>query len=123
MDTTEAIVANASYHTRLLGITAELEYIPSARRQQASYVKDLDKGITKADKQVNELAQKTKKERKEYQALRDSTARRFAHLVVGQKQKFEAKASKEERCVPSQRLNGAFFVNVGWQRICRSIGA
>ena len=99
MEATEAIASNASYHTRLLEIITELGYVSSARKQQASYVEDIEQGIAKSMKRVNELAEKTKKERKEYQTLRDSTARRFAHLVVGKKQQFEAKASKEERCV------------------------
>ncbi|PPR05094.1 hypothetical protein CVT24_010081 [Panaeolus cyanescens] len=97
MDTTEAIVANADYHSRLLAIISELEYVPTARRQQTSYVKDLQAQLDGIIARVAQLAEKTKKERKEHEALRDATAKRFAHKLMGKKEKFEAKESKEER--------------------------
>lgn len=102
MDTTEAIVANADYHSKLLAIISELEYVPTARRQQTSYVRDLQAQLDGIIARVAQLTEKTKKERKEHEALRDATAKRFAHKLVGKKEKYEAKESKEERwCILS----------------------
>jgi len=99
MEAPENIVANAEYHSRLLSTIAELEYVPQAKRDQIEYIKDLQTQIESGQKKIAQLAEKTKKERKEHESLRDSTARRFAHLLVGQKEKFAQKASKEERYV------------------------
>ena len=97
MDAPESIIVNAEYHARLLSSIADLEYVPQARKDQIEYVKDLEQQIESGKVRISELAAKTKKERKEHEALRDSVARRFAHLVVGKKEKFAQKASKEER--------------------------
>jgi len=99
MEAPENIVANAEYHSSLLSTIAELEYVPQAKRDQIEYIKDLQTQIESGQKKIAQLAEKTKKERKEHESLRDSTARRFAHLLVGQKEKFAQKASKEERYV------------------------
>ena len=48
---------------------------------------------------LDKCVQKTKKERKEHESIRDSTTRRLAHKLTGKKEKFEQKASKEEKCV------------------------
>lgn len=57
---------------------------------------------------LDKCVQKTKKERKEHESIRDSTTRRLAHKLTGKKEKFEQKASKEEKCVrrgsPCDRL-------------------
>jgi len=97
MDTPETIVENAEYHARLLKTIAELEYVPQAKKHQEGYIKDLEKQIERNDAKIKELTVKTKKERKEHELLRDSTARRLAHKLVGKKEQYEAKASKEER--------------------------
>ncbi|CAA7262011.1 unnamed protein product [Cyclocybe aegerita] len=97
MDTKEAIVANASYHSRLLNTISSLEYVPAARKHQAEYVKDLEGQLAAGKKRVAALAEKTKKERKEHEDLRDSTARRLAAKLTGRREKWEEKESKEER--------------------------
>ncbi|KDR78264.1 hypothetical protein GALMADRAFT_119275 [Galerina marginata CBS 339.88] len=96
-DAQDAILANADYHTRLLSTIAELEYVPTARKHQVNYVKDLESQLDSGKKKIVQLAEKTKKERKEHEVLRDSTARRFAHKLVGKREKYEARESKEER--------------------------
>jgi len=101
MDAQEAIVANADYHTRLLKTIAELEYVPSAKKHQQAYIKDLENEVANSQSRILKLAEKTKKERKEHEALRDSTGRRFAHKLLGKKEQYEAKESKEERFVLS----------------------
>ena len=96
-ETQEAILANAAYHSRLLTTIADLEYVPSAKKHQISYIEDLEGQSATLQKEVAQLAEKTKKERKEHETLRDSTGRRFAHKLLGKAEKYEAKANKEER--------------------------
>jgi len=94
---TQNIVANAQYHSQLLASIAELEYVPSALTQQESFIANLEAQRSQTEAAISKLAKATKKERKEHESLRDSTARRLAHKLTGRKEKFEAKASKEER--------------------------
>lgn len=98
LDTTENIVANAEYHSNLLSTIAELAYVPQAIKDQIEYVNDLQSQIKASKKKIATLTEKTKKERKEHESLRDSTARRWAYFLAGKKEKFAARASKEERC-------------------------
>lgn len=102
-ETQEAILANAPYHSSLLTAIGQLEYVPSAKKHQISYIEDLEGQLATIQKEVAQLAEKTKKERKEHESLRDSTGRRFAHKLLGKAEKYEAKANKEERY-------GDFFV-------------
>ena len=97
MDAPESITVNSKYHAELLSTIAGLEYVPQAKKDQIEYVRDLDQQIESGKVRILELAAKTKKERKEHEAFRDSVAKRFAHLLVGKKEKFAQKASKEER--------------------------
>lgn len=99
MDTEEAIIANAEHHTKLLKTIADLEYVPSAKRQQDSYLSDLVGQLIDCNRRIEVYAQKTAKERKEHEALRDSTGKRLAHRLIGKRQQYEAKESKEERWV------------------------
>lgn len=98
-DAQEVIVSNADYHTRLLSTIAGLDYVPAAKEHQTNYIKDLETQLAASKSKVAQFAQKTKKERKEHEVLRDSTARRLAHKLLGKKEQYEAKESKEERCV------------------------
>ncbi|KAF8154213.1 hypothetical protein B0H34DRAFT_81316 [Crassisporium funariophilum] len=97
MDTQEAIIANAAYHTRLLNTIAQLEYVSSAKKHQVNYIKDLEGQLKASQERVVQLYEKTKKERKEHETLRDSTSRRLAHKLLGKKDQYEKKESKEER--------------------------
>ena len=99
MNTEEAIIANAEHHSKLLKAIAELEYVPSAKRQQSAYMKDLENKLAECKRQIEVSAKKTAKERKEHEALRDSTGKRLAHRLIGKREQYEAKESKEERCV------------------------
>lgn len=97
MEAPEAIVANSHHHAQLLNTIADLEYVPQARKQQTTYIKDLESQVSALKQNITLLAAKTKKERKEHETLRDSTSRRFAHKLIGKKQEYMAKESKEER--------------------------
>ncbi|KAF9529159.1 hypothetical protein CPB83DRAFT_853334 [Crepidotus variabilis] len=93
----EYIIANTQYHSKLLSTISELEYVPHAKEHQTEFLADLEQQIDKGRKRIEDLAKKTNKERKEHESLRDSTTRRFAHIVVGKKGKFSEMASKEEK--------------------------
>ncbi|KAF5366731.1 hypothetical protein D9758_006567 [Tetrapyrgos nigripes] len=95
--TSEVIHSNAQYHSDLLQTLHSLEYAPSALKEQTRYIADLRTQLKEVKERVNNLALKTKKERKEHEDLRDSLLRRMASTVVGRKEKFEAKKAKEER--------------------------
>lgn len=100
LTTSQLVQSNAPYHSRILSALAALDYVPSAVAHQASYVKDLIAQLKHSEKRLEGLKQVTMRERKEHEALRDSTARRLAHKLTGRREKFARKASKEERYVP-----------------------
>ncbi|KAJ6554489.1 hypothetical protein B0H19DRAFT_948367 [Mycena capillaripes] len=97
MSTADAVLQNAAYHAQLLTGISELDYVPPALTQQDSYIGGLEQEVAALARKIKALEWKTTKERKEHEALRDSTTRRFAARLTGRKEKFEAKASKEER--------------------------
>ncbi|KAJ7271079.1 hypothetical protein C8J57DRAFT_1603391 [Mycena rebaudengoi] len=88
MSVPDAVLKQAPYHAQLLESIAELDYVPPALVQQDAFVKSLEEQA---------LKKQTKKERKEHEALHNSTARRLTYKLTGNKDRFEAKASKEER--------------------------
>ncbi|KAE9396221.1 hypothetical protein BT96DRAFT_825046 [Gymnopus androsaceus JB14] len=93
------IVETASYHLALLRTVEELEHVPSAHTHQTGYIRELQTELGKVKGRVKELEEKTKKERKEHEILRDSTTRRLAAKLKGKGgvEKFEARKEKEER--------------------------
>jgi septal ring factor EnvC (AmiA/AmiB activator) len=95
--TTDVVLENTAYNVQLLAAIAELDYVPPALEQQESYLAGLEKEWAQLTDEITFLEEQTKKERKEHEALRDSTTRRFAAKITGKKEKFEAKASKEEK--------------------------
>ncbi|KAJ7877986.1 hypothetical protein B0H14DRAFT_2712289 [Mycena olivaceomarginata] len=95
--TTDAVLENTAYNFQLLAAIAELDYVPPALEQQESYLAGLEKEWAQLTDEITFLEEQTKKEKKEHEALRDSTTRRFAAKITGKKEKFEAKASKEEK--------------------------
>ncbi|KAF9458705.1 hypothetical protein BDZ94DRAFT_1313034 [Collybia nuda] len=97
MSTPRVILENATYHSRILNSIAELDYAPSALAQQTTYLKDIELRYQQSEQKLEKLSETTKKERKEHQNLRDSTARRLAHKLTGRKEKFKEKENKEER--------------------------
>ncbi|KAF8192770.1 hypothetical protein K438DRAFT_1590143 [Mycena galopus ATCC 62051] len=97
MSAADAVLENATYHAQLLAQITELDYVPPALQQQDIYIDGLEKDAGRLVREISALAKKTKKERKEHESIRDSTARRFTAKITGRKDKFEAKASKEER--------------------------
>ncbi|KAJ6463532.1 hypothetical protein C8R45DRAFT_522450 [Mycena sanguinolenta] len=97
MNTTNVVLENTAYHFQLLAQISELDYVPPALEQQKSYIESMKQDLVTLARKIKELEKKTRKEREEHEAIRDSTARRFAAKITGRKDKFDAMASKEER--------------------------
>ncbi|KAK7045416.1 hypothetical protein VNI00_007669 [Paramarasmius palmivorus] len=95
--TSQSIRDNAQYHAELIKSLDEMQYAPSALTQQTTYLEDLEKQLKSAKERVEKLSHVTKKERKDHEKMRDSTARKLAARISGKKEKFEAKKEKEER--------------------------
>lgn len=90
-------------HGRLLAGIAELAYVPQALAQQTAFVKDLQTQLSAGEDKLKALSKKTEQERLEHEKLRDSVMRRFAYKATGRKDKYETKASKEEKYFPVHR--------------------
>ena len=88
---------SADYHSQLLTTIAELEYVVPSLRQHNAYVADLERQLRNSEKKIGELEAKTKKEKKEHEAIRDSTTKRLTAKLTGRKAKYEEKTEKEER--------------------------
>ncbi|KAL1746586.1 hypothetical protein HDZ31DRAFT_33791 [Schizophyllum fasciatum] len=97
MSIANTVRANAQYHSHLLSRIGELDYVPSAMENQRPYIEELEQQKKTLKSKLDKCVQKTKKERKEHESIRDSTTRRLAHKLTGKKDKFEQKASKEEK--------------------------
>lgn len=101
MSTPQVILENASYHSQILNSIAELDYVPSALAQQTNYLNEIELQHKQSEIKLKKLSETTKKERKEHEDLRDSTARRLAHKLTGRKEKFHERENKEERYASS----------------------
>ncbi|KAJ6578811.1 hypothetical protein DFH09DRAFT_1148379 [Mycena vulgaris] len=97
MSTMEAVLQHTPYHAQLLAAIGELDHVPAALIQQDNYIKGLELLAKRGERKIKALEEKTKKEWREYVDLRDSTARRLVATCTGRKEKFEARANKEER--------------------------
>ncbi|KAF7373616.1 hypothetical protein MSAN_00572000 [Mycena sanguinolenta] len=97
MNAADVVLENTAYHAQLLAAIAELDWVPPALEQQESYITGLEHQSRQLAAKIESLEMQTKKEQAEHEALRDSTTRRFAATITGRKDKYEAKASKEER--------------------------
>ena len=93
----ERLRATAAENTRLLQIISESDYAPSALKQSHSYVANLKKDIIAQEKELANTKRTIAKEEAEHKAYQTSHAKRLAYRLGGKKEKFEAKASKEER--------------------------
>ncbi|KAK4161162.1 hypothetical protein QBC43DRAFT_324210 [Cladorrhinum sp. PSN259] len=83
-------------NTELLRILTETDHAKPALEQQRRLVADLEREVAESDKRVAAVDRKRKKEFKDHEKYRDSVLRRFAYKATGQKEKFAAKAAKEE---------------------------
>ncbi|KAF2104165.1 hypothetical protein NA57DRAFT_62838 [Rhizodiscina lignyota] len=94
---TEQIASAGPRNAKLLSVLAETDYAPAALKQQIAFIKDLQASLKQTDAHIAKLNQSVQKELKDHEKYRDSTVKRFAYRIGGKKEKFEEKASKEER--------------------------
>lgn len=97
MSNQDRLMAAAARNTELLRGLSETEHAPSALRQSQAYLTDLEREIQESKDILKKLASKTQQEKSEHESFQKSTMRRFAYRAGGKKEKFEKKASKEER--------------------------
>jgi hypothetical protein len=97
MATKDIILAAAARNRELLTILGDTDYAPSALRQTTAYIAELQNQLAAEEKNVKKAILKLQKEQSEHEMYRDSRIKRLAYKVSGQKEKFEAKAEKEER--------------------------
>lgn len=86
----------ASRNTELLKTIKETEHAAPDLATQNRYIADLQSQIEDAKKSLSQIAVKRKKEFKEHESYRDSVMKRFAYKATGKREKFEARAKKEE---------------------------
>src|SRR5436190_9088216 len=97
MSTHDKIAAAATKNAQLLTELAETDYASSALQQQSTYLADLQSQLSQTDDLIKKLTSKRTSELKDHEKYQNSTVRRLAYKLGGKKEKFEAKAEKEER--------------------------
>jgi len=86
----------ASKNKELLVILGETDHAEKELAQQGRLIADLEGEVAKSDKRVKAADDKRKIEFKDHEKYRDSVLRRFAYKATGNREKFAAKALKEE---------------------------
>ena len=97
MATTDIILAAAARNDELITILGETDYAQSALQQSTAYIAELQIQMAAEEKNVKKAVLKLQKEQSEHEMYRDSHVKRLAYRMTGNKEKFEAKAEKEER--------------------------
>ncbi|KAI3331939.1 hypothetical protein HD806DRAFT_478836 [Xylariaceae sp. AK1471] len=94
---TDQLQSAAPRNKELLEILSQTDHAPLALRQQNLYIQDLDVQLRDVKKQIDLLGHERWKEQKGHEKYRDSVMKRWAYKVSGNKEKFAAKAEKEEK--------------------------
>ncbi|KAI0109686.1 hypothetical protein GGR51DRAFT_558378 [Nemania sp. FL0031] len=94
---TDRLQSAAPRNEQLLDILSQTDNAPSALEQQRRYIQDLDNQLEDVKKRIAALERDRSKEHKDHEKYRDSVMKRWAYKVTGNKEKFAAKAEKEER--------------------------
>ncbi len=97
MSTKERIISFAAKNEELLRALAQTDYAPSALHQVNTYIRDVESQIATETRNISDLGRKVDQELHDHEKYRDSRMKRLAYKMSGQKEKFEAKAEKEER--------------------------
>ncbi|CAG9990891.1 unnamed protein product [Clonostachys byssicola] len=87
----------SSRNTELLQILAETDYAVPTLNEQLRLIHNLDKELNKNHVILRQLNDQRESELKDHVRYRDSHFRRFLFKATGQKEKFAAQASKEEK--------------------------
>jgi hypothetical protein len=98
MGSVEAQIQEASSkNAQLLAILARTDYAKPALKKQNEFIRDLQTASAANKQHVDRLTKNLAKEQKEHESYKDSVMKRFAFRATGQKEKFAARAEKEER--------------------------
>lgn len=101
MSTIESIRALGPHRATLLQSIAALDYAQAAADQQRVYIETLNSSLVSVEKDSRYLDVKMRIEKNDADEMKNSFSRRLAYKLTGQKAKFEARASKEERYLES----------------------
>lgn len=93
----EQIQEAAGPNAELLSILGQTEYATPAIQQQDSYIREVESAVARNNAQLKNLAAQREKEFKEHKSYNQSVTKRFLYKASGQKDKFAAKAEKEEK--------------------------
>ena len=91
------IKATAAENARLLKIISETDYAPSALQQSNGYIENLKKEIAAQEKLYKDTKATVTREHKEHRDYADSHVKRLAYKLGGKREKFEERASKEQK--------------------------
>jgi hypothetical protein len=97
MATKDIILAAAARNDELITILGETDYGQSALQQSTAYVSELQTLMAAEDENVKKAVVKLQKDQSKHEIYRDSHVKRLAYRMTGNKEKFQAKAEKEER--------------------------
>ena len=93
----DQIQAAAARNSELLNILHQTEYSQPALQQQNAYIGQVEQAVAQNNAQLKKLAAAREKEFKEHKSYNQSVTKRFLYKASGQKEKFSAKADKEEK--------------------------
>jgi hypothetical protein len=87
----------SSRNAELLATLARTDYAPPALAQQREYIRQVEGAVALNAAQLKKLASSREKEYKEHKTYSESVTRRFLYKASGNREKFTAKAEKEEK--------------------------
>jgi hypothetical protein len=93
----EQIRSASAQQARLLNTLSETDYAVSACQQSTNYINTLKKQIAAEEARLQELGKKVTCEYADHKKYRDSHIRRMAYKIGGKEEKFNEKATKEEK--------------------------
>ena len=93
----ERLQATSAENDRLLKTISETDYAPSAKKQSDGFVANLKKEVLQQEKLLRDTKVTIAREEKEHKQYQTSHMKRLAYRLGGKREKFEEKASKEEK--------------------------
>lgn len=87
----------ASRNAELLHVLAQTDYAIPTMQQQDSYIGQVEHAVAVNNTELKKLAATRERELKDHESYSQSVTRRFLYKASGQKEKFVAKAEKEEK--------------------------
>ncbi|KAF7553073.1 hypothetical protein G7Z17_g3927 [Cylindrodendrum hubeiense] len=95
-DIKQQIQQASTKNADLLQVLAQTDYAAPALQEQLRFISELEAQLATSEEQLKVIDAKRVAELADHVKYRDSHIRRFMSKATGQKEKFEAKAAKEE---------------------------